>query len=46
MIEWTIAITLAILGLTISNLRCIHRIEKRLLYLEFEKKERHDLLDK
>ena len=46
MIEWSIAITLAILGLTISNLRCIHRIEKKLLYLEFEKKEDHELNDK
>ena len=47
MIELTIAITLAKLALTISNTRCIHRVEKKLLYFMYEnKKEKHELEDK
>ncbi len=47
MIEAAIAVSLAVLGLTIHNMRFIHRIEKRLLYFIYEeKKEKHDLLDK
>lgn len=47
MIEITIALTLAILALTISNLRCIHRVEKKLLrFIYEEKKEGHELEDK
>ncbi len=47
MIELTIAITLAILGLTVANTRCIHRVEKKLLrFMYEEKKENHELEDK
>tara|TARA_R100001594_G_C4024157_1_gene259790 strand:- start:597 stop:740 length:144 start_codon:yes stop_codon:yes gene_type:complete len=47
MIEAAIAISLAVLGLTVHNMRCIHRIEKELLFSIYEeKKEGHDLLDK
>lgn len=47
MIEWTIAISLAVLALTVQNTRCIHRLEKKLLfYIYEEKKEGHDLEDK
>jgi hypothetical protein len=45
MIEYTIAISLAILGLTVHNMRCIHRVEKKLLYFMYSK-EPHDLDDK
>jgi hypothetical protein len=47
MIEAAIAVSLAVLGLTVHNMRCIHRIEKKLLFYIYEdKKEGHDLLDK
>ncbi len=47
MIEAAIAVSLAVLGLTVHNMRCIHRIEKKLLfYIYEEKKENHDLEDK
>ena len=47
MIEITIALTLAILGLTIANTKCIHRVEKKLLrFIYEEKKEKHELEDK
>jgi len=47
MIELVIAICLATLGLTVANTRCIHRVEKKLLYFMYmEKKEKHELEDK
>ena len=50
MIEAAIAVSLAVLGLTIHNMRCIHRIEKKLLFyiMRNEKKEieKHELEDK
>ena len=48
MIEATIAVSLAVLGLTVHNMRCIHRIEKKLLFFMYEKKEseKHELEDK
>jgi hypothetical protein len=47
MIEAAIAVSLAVLGLTIHNMRCIHRIEKKILFYMYEnKKENHDLEDK
>jgi len=45
MIEYTIAISLAILGLTVHNMRCIHRVEKKLLYFMYSK-EPNELDDK
>ena len=47
MIEGIYALCIAILGLTIHNMRCIHRVEKRFLfYILEDKKEGHDFLDK
>jgi hypothetical protein len=48
MIEAAIAVSLAVLGLTVHNMRCIHRIEKKLLFYIYEKKEseKHELEDK
>ncbi len=46
MIEAAIAVSLAVLGLTVHNMRCIHRIEKKLLFYIYENKENHDLEDK
>ena len=46
MIEYTIALSLAILGLTIHNMRCIHRVEKEVLRFMYNNKEKHDLEDK
>ena len=47
MIEAAIAVSLAVLGLTVHNMRCIHRIENKLLfYIYEEKKEKHELEDK
>jgi hypothetical protein len=46
MIEYTIAISLAILGLTVHNMRCIHRVEKKLLYFMYSNKEPKELDDK
>ena len=47
MIEAANAVSLAVLVLTVHNMRCIHRIEKKILiYIYEEKKEGHDLLDK
>ena len=47
MIEAAIAVSLAVLALTIHNMRCIHRIEKKILVYMYEnKKENHDLEDK
>jgi hypothetical protein len=46
MIEYTIALSLAILGLTIHNMRCIHRVEKEVLRFMYTNKEKHDLEDK
>jgi hypothetical protein len=37
MIEIVLGVSLATLAITVSNLRCIHRLEKKILYLEFEK---------
>ena len=48
MIEAAIAVSLAVLGLTVHNMRCIHIIEKKLLFFMYEKKEseKHELEDK
>lgn len=46
MIEYTIAISLAILGLTVHNMRCIHRVEKNFLRFVYSQKEPNDLDDK
>jgi len=39
MIEAAIAVSLAVLGLTIHNMRCIHRIEKKILLLQYQNKQ-------
>jgi hypothetical protein len=46
MIEAAIAVSLAVLGLTVHNMRCIHRIEKKILYFMYSDKEPHELDDK
>ncbi len=47
MIEYTIALILAVLGISFQNMRCIHRIEKKLLrFMYEERKEVDDLKDK
>ena len=39
MIEAAIAVSLAVLGLTIHNMRCIHRIEKKILFMQYRNKQ-------
>tara|TARA_X000000368_G_scaffold185337_1_gene146378 strand:+ start:304 stop:441 length:138 start_codon:yes stop_codon:yes gene_type:complete len=45
MIEGIYALCLAILGLTVHNMRCIHRVEKKLLHYVYEN-GKHELEDK
>ena len=39
MIEAAIAVSLAVLGLTVHNMRCIHRIEKKILFMQYRNKQ-------
>jgi hypothetical protein len=45
--EIIVALTLAVLGLTIQNMRCIRRVERDLLYHIYNRDfSKHDLEDK
>ena len=39
MIEAAIAVSLAVLGLTVHNMRCIHRKEKKIRFMQYRNKQ-------